>query len=204
MIRNDHDPDGLRLPIKLDTTTNGEFAPIPLEPVHHHARALALAAHRGHAKRTGRSRRSFLVSACGAATTLLAFNAAFAAGGRRGGFYDVPRDAALDLQLARSSLDKREFVFDVQGHFVNPTGAWTQSLPPGAQPLQVLRRKQVMRGARRPGLAYLACIGRDAFVKDVFLDSDTDLIVLSFVPSTREDEPLTIEEAAATAASSSA
>jgi predicted TIM-barrel fold metal-dependent hydrolase len=33
----------------------------------------------------------------------------------------------------------------------------------------------------------------------VFLDSDTDLIVLSFVPSTRKGEPLTIEEATATA-----
>jgi len=30
-----NDPDGTRLPVKLDTTTNGEFAPIPLEPVHH-------------------------------------------------------------------------------------------------------------------------------------------------------------------------
>ena len=34
----------------------------------------------------------------------------------------------------------------------------------------------------------------------MFLDSDTDLVVLSFVPSTRKGEPLTIEEAAATAA----
>ena len=32
----------------------------------------------------------------------------------------------------------------------------------------------------------------------MFLDSDTDLMVLSFVPSTREGEPLTIEEALAT------
>jgi hypothetical protein len=38
-------------------------------------------------------------------------------------------------------------------------------------------------------------------VKDVFMDSDTDLMVLSFVPSAREREPLTIEEAAATAQS---
>ena len=53
--------------------------------------------------------------------------------------------------------------------------------------------------AAEPGLAYLHCIGPDEFVKDVFLDSDTDLMVLSFVPSTREGEPLTIEEAAATA-----
>jgi hypothetical protein len=46
--------------------------------------------------------------------------------------------------------------------------------------------------------AYLQCIGPDEFIKDVFLDSDTDLMVLSFVPSTREGEPLTIEEAIAT------
>ena len=28
-MRDDHDPDGLRLPIKIDTTSNGEFLPIP-------------------------------------------------------------------------------------------------------------------------------------------------------------------------------
>jgi hypothetical protein len=33
-----NDPDGRRLPVKLDTTTNGEYAPIPLEPVHREAR----------------------------------------------------------------------------------------------------------------------------------------------------------------------
>jgi len=26
-----NDPEGSRLPVKLDTTTNGEFAPVPLE-----------------------------------------------------------------------------------------------------------------------------------------------------------------------------
>jgi hypothetical protein len=37
-----HDPDGLRLPtIKLDTATNGEFAPVPLAPVLRHGRARA-------------------------------------------------------------------------------------------------------------------------------------------------------------------
>ena len=30
-MRDDFDPDGLRLPIKLDSTSNGEFAPIPLD-----------------------------------------------------------------------------------------------------------------------------------------------------------------------------
>jgi predicted TIM-barrel fold metal-dependent hydrolase len=44
-------------------------------------------------------------------------------------------------------------------------------------------------------MAHLDCLGPDEFVKDVFLDSDTDLMVLSFVPSTRDAEPLTIQAA---------
>ena len=79
-----HDPDGTRLPIKLDTTTNGEFAPIPLERVHHEARSQATEAATHNARRLAVSRRSFLVSACGAATTLLAMNRAYAMRGSRG------------------------------------------------------------------------------------------------------------------------
>jgi hypothetical protein len=195
-----HDPDGTRLPVKLDATTNGEFAPIPLESVHRHARALALEQAGANARRRGLSRRAFLVSACGAATTLLAHNAAYALMGRRGGFYEVPREAGLDVQVARSTLDKGEFIFDVQGHFVNPTGAWTKRLPPGDTPLRFPATSGVScAAASRPGLAYLECLGADAFIKDVFMDSDTDLVVLSFVPKACLDEPLTIEEAAATA-----
>ncbi|MFO1312748.1 MAG: amidohydrolase family protein [Burkholderiales bacterium] len=201
MARFLHDPAGTRLPIKLDATTNGEFAPIPLADIHRRARALAMERATGNARRTGLTRRSFLVSACGAATTLLAFNDAFGSASRpAGGYYDLPREAALDAQVARSSLDKSEFVFDVQGHFVNPAGAWTRSLPPSAQPLRFATNRANCSTRDAAGLASLGCIGRDAFLKDVFLDSDTDVIVLSFVPSTREGEPLTIEEAAATAA----
>jgi predicted TIM-barrel fold metal-dependent hydrolase len=194
-----HDPDGTRLPIKLDTTTNGEFAPIPLEPVHRHARHLALETASSNAKRVGQSRRAFLVSACGAATTLLGMNAAYAASGRRGGYFELDADAAFDLQVARSSLDSGEFIFDIQGHFVNPTGAWTKELPSGAQPFLSFARNKSCDATTRPGRDYLHCLDSDAFIKDVFLDSDTDVVVLSFVPSTRKDEPLTIEEAAATA-----
>src|SRR6187397_2046013 len=80
-MRYANDPEGRRLPIKLDTTTNGEFAPIPLDAVHHHARALAMERAAHNAKRTARSRRGFLVAACGSATTLLASPDALRAGG---------------------------------------------------------------------------------------------------------------------------
>src|SRR5690606_21920775 len=133
--RNDLDPEGRRLPIKLNTATNGEFAPIPLDETLRRANRVASEWAGDFAKKLGRTRRSFLMSACGAASTLLAFNAAHARQGRRGGFFQLAQEAALDDQLAAAELGKKELIFDVQGHFVNPTGAWTKSLPPGAKPL---------------------------------------------------------------------
>ncbi len=199
-MRYKNDPQGLRLPVKLDTATNGEFAPIPLEAVHHEAHHLAFEAASANAKRLGLDRRSFLVSACGVASTLLGMNAAYARAGRTGGFYDIASEAALDAQLARSSVDGAEFIFDGQGHFVNPTGAWLKRLPAGAKPLGFATSRPECKVHQGPGdHDYLKCVGPDQFVKDVFMDSDTDLMVLSFVPSTRESESLTIEEAEATA-----
>ncbi|HEY3168688.1 MAG TPA: amidohydrolase, partial [Candidatus Binatia bacterium] len=66
------DPEGLRLPIKLDTTSNGEFAPVPLSPANRLGNRLAREAATENARLLGISRRDFLVSACGAASELLA------------------------------------------------------------------------------------------------------------------------------------
>src|SRR5680860_1485971 len=194
-----HDPDGRRLPIKLDTTTNGEFVPIPLEPVHHHAREIASNAASENARRRNVSRRSFLVSACGAASTLLAMNAAYAAAGRAGGFFQLAQAAAVDPEIAAATLAGREFIFDVQGHFVNPQGAWLKQLPADARPLSDFPKTECALADTGGERSYLQCLGEDEFIKDIFLDSDTDMMVLSFVPSYRDAEPLTIEEAAATA-----
>ena len=159
------DPEGARLPIKLDTTSNGEFVPVPLSPANRESNRRAHEAAARNARRLDISKREFLVSACGAASTLLAFNEANAAAGRTGGYFDLPQEAALDQQLARVQVGpaKDELIFDVQGHFIDT---------PKGNPK-----------------------GPEAFIKDVFMDSDTDLMVLSFVPSTRESEPVTIQAA---------
>ena len=68
------DPDGKRLPIKLDATSNGEFMPVPLNPANRQANRLAQQWASENAKRLGVSRRAFMLSACGAASALLAFN----------------------------------------------------------------------------------------------------------------------------------
>ena len=96
------DPDGLRLPVKLDSTSNGEFEPIPLAPEHEYANREALEDATRNARRVGLDRRRFLVSACGAASTLLAFNRAYAAAGKTGGFYEV------DLSLIHISEPTRQ------------------------------------------------------------------------------------------------
>ncbi len=187
------DADGSRLPIKLDTTSNGEFLPVPLSPANREANRLACAFADRNAKRLGLKRRQFLVSACGVASTLLAFNRANAAAGVTGGYFELPQEAALEQHAARSVLDKGEFIFDVQGHFVDPTGAWVKNASPKMF-AQMPKAACAMAASGKP-FAHLDCLGPDEFVKDVFLDSDTDMMVLSFVPSRREAEPVTIQAA---------
>ncbi len=151
-----------RLPIKLDSTSNGEFVPVPLSPANREANRLAHEAAHVNAKKLNVSRRSFLVSSCGAASTLLAFNQAH---GTSAGFYDVSTESSFEERLARvqTGSAKDELIFDVQGHFID-------------------RPKVNSKSA-------------EVFIKDVFMDSDTDLMVLSFVPSTREGEPVSIQAA---------
>ena len=98
----------------------------------------------------------------------------------------------------RQRLEGREFIFDVQGHFVNPSGAWLKEVPADGRPLSGMPKAACGLAEGGGDRSYLQCLGPDEFVKDVFLDSDTDMMVLSFVPSRRDAEPLTIEEADAT------
>ncbi len=187
------DPDGQRLPIKLDTTSNGEFVPVPLSDANRAANRMAHEAASRNAKRLGLKRRDFLLSACGAASTLLAFNAANAAAGKTGGYFDLRAEAALEPQLAEATLEKAEFIFDVQGHFVDPNRLWMETAPASA--FKFASKTQCALNTGDGPLSHLACLTPEEFIKDVFMDSDTDMMVLSFVPSKRDAQPLTIESA---------
>lgn len=193
--RTDCDPEGLRLPVKIDTTSNGEFAPIPLSKANRLGNRAALDDATANARRLGRGRRRFLVSACGTATTLLAINRVNAAAERRGSFFDVPEAAAFEADLAEATVGGEEFIFDVQGHYVDPTGKWLKQVPEFARPFAEMPKADCDLGYPGSPLSYLDCLGPEEFVKDIFLDSDTDLMVLSFVPSAADAEPVTIEAA---------
>ena len=181
-----------RLPIKLDSTSNGEFEPIPLGPVERHARRVAVLDTADAAQRLGQSRRGYLSSACGAAATLLAFDHVFAAAGRTGGRFEVSREAAFEPQLAEASVGGNEFIFDVQLHHVTPGGAWRK---------HAAGMERALRGLPNASCGEsdaLQCFSRERLLKDVFLDSDTSMAVLSHVPAFTDSNPLSHEEALAT------
>ena len=73
---------------------------------------------------------------------------------------------------------------------VDPTGEWRANAGrywergPGELPAGALRRADPVD-----------CFSAEQFIKHVFLDSDTELAVLSFVPELPEHNPLSLEEA---------
>jgi hypothetical protein len=180
-----------RLPIKIDSTSNGEFRPVPLGPEHRAARRLAVERIAENARRVDVSRRSFLTGLCGAATTLMAYQEVFAASGTPGGGFVLHKEAAFEPAAAAQTLAGREFIFDVQTHMVDVKGAWRQR--GGAQRWErsLAGMPQGSCGEADP----VACFSAERFIKEVFVDSDTQIALLSFVPGLPEDNPLTTEEA---------
>ncbi|MFQ5773757.1 MAG: amidohydrolase family protein [Kiloniellaceae bacterium] len=178
------------LPIKIDATSNGEFAPVPVGSTVARAKTLAADRIEANARRVGVPRRTFLAGLCGAATTLLTLNEAFAARGNGGGFFRVFPDAAFEPAAAAQTLAGREFIFDVQTHMVDPAGAWREGR--GKYWERILARfPQGTCGEADP----VDCFSAEHFIREVFLDSDTDLAVLSFVPELPASNPLTLKEA---------
>jgi hypothetical protein len=185
-----NDPQGRRLPIKIDSTSNGEYAPVPLTAAARQARRLAQEAVAAAAKRLGVDRRRYLVSLAGAAATLAACDRAFAAAGFRGGRYALPKEAPFELAAAASTLAGDEFIFDVQLHHVNPQGGWRKRASPNAF--------KGMPNSNCGKADHVECFSADQLLKDVFLDCETAMGVLSHVPGGIESNPLDFEAAGAT------
>lgn len=177
-------------PIPTRVQGNGEFAPLPQTARQKHTQRLLLSLADRFAGRQGLSRRQFLKSTSGMATAFLAMNLVY------GSVFDVLPAEAEDpgtADMVRRNLD-RQFIFDVQLHFVRDEYAW--------QGLTGLRRY-----ARNwnEGLADEAAILEKLkfknFVKEVFLESQTKMGLLSGAPS---DDPakwfLTNDEIARTRA----
>ncbi len=134
------------------------------------------------------SRREFLLSICGAATTLLALDActreasrARSPGTRPGGSFSIPPEAATETPAANHAIGGEEFIFDIQGHLLE------YDLNPVLNGRDFWQRfPQQNCGEKDPRV----CYSIDQFMELMFIRSDTSMLVLSALPIFPKGSPL--------------
>ena len=146
------DDDDPGLPIGLTPASNGEFRPLPATPL---VREVAPPVPAGLSTPTPDGRGSPGGTSCSArpgSATMLAVLAACSqeSGDGQGGTFTVPPESTLDPDAADEALGGDEFVFDVQGHFLD--------YPPGSDPaaarlpaVGLRRRVRLLLGRDVPG-----------------------------------------------------
>jgi predicted TIM-barrel fold metal-dependent hydrolase len=161
-------------PVPTQMVSNGEFNPLPQSPAQRKVEARIGEIADAHGRRLGLDRRGFLRTGCGMAAAFLAMNEVF------GPVFDVGRAEARqpEAAAARSDALRGQFVFDDQLHFVRDdypfegiTGLakyaaehWNPSMQSDPVGLGLGRYKF------------------DNFLKEVYLDSDTRVGLLSGAP----------------------
>jgi predicted TIM-barrel fold metal-dependent hydrolase len=170
------------VPIPTRLVSNEEFLPIPQTPSQRRVEDRILAEAGRLAPRLGLSRRQFLCRSGGMAASLLAMNAVF------GRFFDVLPAEAADPAAFQERSGEPVFIFDVQLHYVSanydPTNA--EASRRGAVSKGALLG--LRRGSRRlnPKLesdrGTMADLAWENMVKEVFLDSETAIGLISTPP----------------------
>ncbi len=157
-------------PVPMQVVSNEEYVPLAQTLDQRRVAALLEATARTTARRLGVDRREFLASSAGMAAAFVALNAVF------GRFFEVDPVEAVEAAAADARKPTDQFVFDVQTHHVAAPRQFPQLL-----------------GLRRVGRPWNAALERDRgtmddlylgnYIKEIFLDSDTTVAVLSGIPS---------------------
>jgi predicted TIM-barrel fold metal-dependent hydrolase len=161
-----------RLPIPTQVVSNGEHVPPPQSVDQLRVeRALVEAAAHG-AKRLGMTRREFLRTSSGMAAAFVAMNTVY------GRIFEVGAAEAADPAAAaeRGAKLAGQFVFDVQNHFVRDDFAWDGILALG----EYAKRWNPVLAAEGVTMQRYKF---ENYVKEVFLDSETTIALLSAAPS---------------------
>jgi hypothetical protein len=183
-------------PVPFRTGSNGEFEPSALSKSDLVAEETFARLSAEKAKRLGVSRRDFVSSTMGTATALWVINQVYGCSSGRssgaGGDAGFNIDAGmLEDAGACGPLGGDEFIFDVQTHHVNPSGPWREG--DGFE--------AALSGFPQSGcgeIDFVDCFDADHYIRELFVNSDTALAVLSQVPAVPGDSPLETVEAAAT------
>jgi hypothetical protein len=174
---------GLRSETPLPTrlVSNEEFPPLPQTEAQRRVEDRILAEAARLAPRLGLSRRDFLRTGGGMAASLLAMNAVF------GRFFDVLPVEAAEPAAFRERKGEAFFIFDVQLHYVgagyDPNNEEAARRGVTKQALLGLRRRSRRLNPRLTAdEGTLADLAWSNMVKEVFLDSETDIGLISTPP----------------------
>lgn len=172
------------LPIELGPVSNSEFVPPPQPGALAEAERRARDLIDRQARRRGMTRRDFLRTSMATAAVLFALEACSSearrsAGRGRGGRFRIPEDATVDPDAAAEALGGDEFVVDVQTHFLEydltrPSPNFGAGFP------------QAACGEADPR----ACFDIEHYLDAIFLQSETSIAVVSAIPATDNDGPL--------------
>jgi predicted TIM-barrel fold metal-dependent hydrolase len=160
-------------PVPTQMISNGEFNPLPQTPQQRQVEARLKEVADTTAKKLGLSRRKFLATGSGMAAAFAAMNDVY--GGR---FFEVSAAEAAQPEAAaeRARGLANQYVVDVQTHFVRDDfkGEFMLALPNYAA--------QNMNPALAKGPITLDMFKFDNYMKEIYLDSDTKVALLSGAP----------------------
>jgi predicted TIM-barrel fold metal-dependent hydrolase len=162
-----------RSPVPTQMISNGEFSPLPQTPQQRQVEARIKETADATAKKLGLSRRKFLATGSGMAAAFAAMNDVH--GGR---FFEVSAAEAAqpEAAAARAQSLSGQYIVDIQTHFVRDDfkGEFMLALPTYAA--------QNMNPALGKSPITLDMFKFDNYMKEIFLDSDTKMTLLSGAP----------------------
>jgi predicted TIM-barrel fold metal-dependent hydrolase len=167
------------LPIPTRIVSNEEFEPLPQTPEQRRVESLLLETAEARSRRLGMRRREFLRTSCGMAAAFAALNGVF------GRYFRVE---AAELWEPAAVSGPRYFVFDVQTHHVDPR---RNAPTPDQQALDFILGLRKAGETWNPKLAgrehTIEELYRLNYIKEVFLDSETAVAVVSGLPQLTPD-----------------
>jgi predicted TIM-barrel fold metal-dependent hydrolase len=163
-------------PIPTQVLTNQEYIPLPKTEKQRQVDYLLNEYADKYGKKRGLSRRAFFKTASGFAAALLAMNKVY---GMK--FFDVEEVEAADEAAALAKKKPgNQFIFDVQTHYLDaPTLKANYSKALSAKMIVDLLdgfRKSTVKGSG------LMDLNRSTYIKEIFLDSETAMCIMSGVP----------------------
>ncbi|MCH9675682.1 MAG: amidohydrolase [Gammaproteobacteria bacterium] len=161
-----------RSPVPTQIISNGEFSPLPQSPEQKQVEGRIKELADIQAKRQGMSRRRFLGTAAGMATAFMAMNEVF------GPVFNVNQAEAAepDRADARAASLRDQFILDDQTHFVHDGFAHEELLGLG------LFAAENWNPAMDKSKLSLASFKFENYVREIFLNSDTKVALLSGAP----------------------